>query len=367
MRQLVIRLTIFSLFGLLVFAPSREDFGYASDPFQQSIQEQRDAESGAGENDVRSLEPGKPHMRELAGGQRHAYRIRLAADQFLKAVIEQDGIDVAIQVLGPDGKHILEFDSESRKHGQESVSLVAEVAGDYGLIVQPKQQGIPAGCYEIWIEEIGVATNNDRALHKAHKLYEEHLRLLRAGKYEEALLLVEHALKIRERILGPDHPDVAAAFNGLAILNYYEGEYARAESLHQRALAIREKALGPNHPDVATSLNGLANLYWYKGDYAKAEPLHQRALAIRVNALGPEHPSVGISLNNLALLYHSTGDFAMAETLLQRALAIKDRALGTEHPSVAESLNNLGRLYRERGENAKAEPLHQRALAIWET
>ena len=29
---------------------------------------------------------------------------------------------------------------------------------------------------------------------------------------------------------------------------------------HKRALAIREKALGPDHPDVALSLNNLAGL-----------------------------------------------------------------------------------------------------------
>ena len=33
------------------------------------------------------------------------------------------------------------------------------------------------------------------------------------------------------------------------------GKYADAIPLYQRALAIREKALGPDHPDVATALN----------------------------------------------------------------------------------------------------------------
>src|SRR6266511_974187 len=80
MLHLVNRLTLFSLIGLLVVAPSREDFGYASDPFRQTTQERRGAGSGAGgENDVRALEPGKPHRRVLADGQRHTYRIRLAA------------------------------------------------------------------------------------------------------------------------------------------------------------------------------------------------------------------------------------------------------------------------------------------------
>ena len=48
---------------------------------------------------------------------------------------------------------------------------------------------------------------------------------------------------------------------GLANIYFYKGEYAKAEPLFQRALAIREKALGPDHPDVAETLGALARLY----------------------------------------------------------------------------------------------------------
>ena len=71
-----------------------------------------------------------------------------------------------------------------------------------------------------------------------------------------------------------------------------QGRYAEAEPLYKRALAIREKALGPDHPDVARSLNNLAELYENQGRYAEAEPLYKRALAIREKALGPDHPDV---------------------------------------------------------------------------
>ena len=37
-----------------------------------------------------------------------------------------------------------------------------------------------------------------------------------------------------------------------------QGSYAEAEPLYQRSLAIREKALGPEHPDLVMSLNHLA-------------------------------------------------------------------------------------------------------------
>ena len=49
---------------------------------------------------------------------------------------------------------------------------------------------------------------------------------------------------------------------------------------YKRSLAIVEKALGPDHPDVAASLNNLAVLYQHQGRYADAEPLYKRSLAI---------------------------------------------------------------------------------------
>lgn len=84
---------------------------------------------------------------------------------------------------------------------------------------------------------------------------------------------------------------------------YQAGRYQDAIVPAQRVLAIREKVLGPEHPNIATALNNLALLYKATGAYAKAEPLYQRALAIREKALGPEHPSTAHSLKNLAALY----------------------------------------------------------------
>jgi CHAT domain-containing protein/Tfp pilus assembly protein PilF len=331
------------------------------DLFQQSTQERRDA---GGENDVLALEPGKPHRRGLAGGQRHTYRIKLAADQFLKAVIEQDGIDVVARILGPDGKQIMEFDSENRPRGRETVAQVAEAGGDYQLVVQPKRKSAPAGDYEIRIEELRAATENDRALQEARRSYKRAADLLIADKPDGALPHFERALDIREKRLGPDHPDVGQAINGLAILHFYKGEYSKAEPFHQRALAILEKSLGAEHPDVANSLNNLALIYTTLGDYTKAEPLFQRALAIREKSLGAEHPDVANSLYSLANFYSDLGDYARAEPLYRRALTIREESFGQEHPGVATCLDDLALTYSHLGDYAKAEPLFQRALAI---
>jgi tetratricopeptide (TPR) repeat protein len=60
---------------------------------------------------------------------------------------------------------------------------------------------------------------------------------------------------------------VATSLNNLALLYRDQGRYEEAEPRFQRALEIREKALGPEHPDVAQSLNNLAGLYHDQGRY----------------------------------------------------------------------------------------------------
>ncbi|WP_437667593.1 tetratricopeptide repeat protein [Sorangium sp. So ce1182] len=190
--------------------------------------------------------------------------------------------------------------------------------------------------------------------------------LYRDGRLDAALSLARRALELREKALGPEHPDVATSLNNVAELYRATGDHARAVPLHERALAIREKALGPRHPDVATSLNNLAGLHSTRGDHARAEPLYQRALAILEKHFGPEHPEVATALNNLAWLHSTRGDHARAEPLYQRALAILEKALGPEHPEVATALNNLAGVYDAKGDYARAEPLFERALAILE-
>jgi CHAT domain-containing protein/Tfp pilus assembly protein PilF len=203
-------------------------------------------------------------------------------------------------------------------------------------------------------------------LQEAQAAYDEALKLQGAGRYAEAVARAEHALALREALLGSTHPDVATCLNLLGRVHTLQGNLDRAEALIQRGLAIREAALGKNHLDVAASLNNLANVYLDQALYSQAEPLHQRSLAIREAALGKNHPDVAASLNNLAILYYRQGMLARAEPLYQRSLAIKEAVLGKDHPSIASSLTNLASLYKDQGLYAQAEPLHQRSLAIRE-
>jgi class 3 adenylate cyclase/tetratricopeptide (TPR) repeat protein len=159
--------------------------------------------------------------------------------------------------------------------------------------------------------------------------------------YGQARPLYERALAMREKQLGPEHPDTAHSLNDLGCLLRDQGDRAGARPLFERALAINEKQLGPEHPDTASSLNNLASLLQDQGDRAGARPLYERALAIREKQLGPEHPDTAASINNLASLLRDQGNKVRARAMLNRALAICLKQLGPRHPDTITVRRNL--------------------------
>ncbi len=182
------------------------------------------------------------------------------------------------------------------------------------------------------------------------------------GRYEEAELLYYRALDIKEE----EHSDISTSLNNFASLLYLQGKYEEAEPLYCKALKISEKVLGAGHPKVATSLDNLALLFQKQGKYKEAEPLCRRALEIREEKLSAEHPKIATSLNNLASLLYLQGKYKEAEPLYRRTLSITEDVLGMEHPEVATSLNNLALLLQGQGRYEEAEPLCRRALYVKE-
>jgi tetratricopeptide (TPR) repeat protein len=178
--------------------------------------------------------------------------------------------------------------------------------------------------------------------------------------------LLRRALEIREKVLGPKHPDTATALTALGAVYFDKGDYVGAETLHRRALAIREKVLGPEHPDTATSRNSLAEVLLRKHDAGAAEPLFRQVLAVREKVLGPEHPDTATTLSDLGLTLAEEKKDVEAEVFYRRALAIREKTLGPEHFLTAVSLNLLATSLTSKGDYVGAEPLFRRVLVILE-
>ena len=186
------------------------------------------------------------------------------------------------------------------------------------------------------------------------------------GLMREARPLMEEALAIQRRHLGPDHPEVAATLHGLGwILAYTDGN-AAAQPLFELALEIREQALGPDHPDVAESLTSLADMILVLRGPDAARPLVERALAIQEAALGPDHVDLVGTLDTQSILLRYSGDAAGSRAVLARALAIQQAALGPDHAEVGWTLQRQGWHRFQDRDLAGAEESLQRALQIHE-
>ncbi|HEY3033153.1 MAG TPA: tetratricopeptide repeat protein, partial [Streptosporangiaceae bacterium] len=61
-----------------------------------------------------------------------------------------------------------------------------------------------------------------------------------------------HALSIKTRVLGPEHPEVAAGLNNLAVSLHRQGRVDEAEQAYRAALSIFEKTVPHTHLGAAT-------------------------------------------------------------------------------------------------------------------
>eukprot|EP00903_Cladosiphon_okamuranus_P009156 g8749.t1 len=135
--------------------------------------------------------------------------------------------------------------------------------------------------------------------------------------------------------------ELEGVLNNSAGLLEDQGKHDLAEPLYERSLAIREKALGPEHPDVAHSLNKRALLLESQGKFSQAEPLFKRTQEIFEKSLGADHPNVATILNKRAVLLSKQKKYTEAIPLLERALAIHTNNLGDNHPDTVNTRNNL--------------------------
>lgn len=191
--------------------------------------------------------------------------------------------------------------------------------------------------------------------------------------YEKAEPLFTRALKLREKVAGPESTEVAEVDNCLGMLKQQQQLYGQAEQFFQKALNILEKAAGATSVLVAEVLNNIGKNFYLQNDGTQAEPLLKRALAVMMMAnqqsvqkgetAAPSTEVAEVECN-LANAYLQNNKYAEAAALFQKALAIDSKALGEDHPYVAKILDGLAIASERQDQKDSAELFKKQAQAI---
>lgn len=184
------------------------------------------------------------------------------------------------------------------------------------------------------------------------------------GLYSRSETLARQAVAIRNRMLGPEHPQTLEAMDALEWAISRQRKTEEAAKLERETLAIRRRVLGNNDPNTARSMAYLAWSLQEEEHYAEAEALQRPALDIRRRFLGPEHPDTLVSMRDLAISLEMTGRLDEAEKLLRNALEIRRRVLGNDHPDTMTFMQDLAFTLRREGRYPEAERLLRETLDI---
>ena len=185
------------------------------------------------------------------------------------------------------------------------------------------------------------------------------LILGKRNKFKEAEALCKRALDIREKCLGPSHPDVAKQLNNLALLCQNQGKYDEVESYYRRAIEIYTKTLGIDDPNVAKTKNNLASAYLKQQKYKEAEQIYKDVLTRAQEKESLNKPPVILQQQQ------------QQQQEIQKCQQSKSGTTGgnydaqggwyktilTDQPTVTTTLKNLSLLYRRQGKYEAAETL----------
>src|SRR5215813_11030255 len=297
--------------------------------------------------DIRMLAAEATVERELSAGQTHSYRIALSARDYLRIVITPRGIALKPELFNPDSPKVV--GTYQTTSGLSTVSLIAEGAGNYRLNIRPDKDDAKVGRYEVKIESLRPATEQDKIRIAAESAEWAGTQDINAApeKWQEAIAKFEEALTLWRQLddrqgklrmlarLGREYSTIGEPQKAL---NYFWEAFLLAQALGDR---IQE----------ANLLLGFGGVYYRQAERQKAlEAFDQarQAFASMSRREGEASATLGIGL-----VHQSLGDH-------RRSLEYFEQALRTYSSlnlasKICDALNKIGVAYTAMGQMQQAQ------------
>ncbi|MEO8673673.1 MAG: serine/threonine-protein kinase, partial [Tahibacter sp.] len=142
---------------------------------------------------------------------------------------------------------------------------------------------------------------------------------------DEAIVILEQALRAQRAYYAGNHVAIADNEQGLSRAHRRRGEFSQAEALARDALAIVEASVPDPHVRRSDALDTLRQVLIDERHFDEAIVLGQRLIAMDVATLGPDHPGVATSQNTLGFTYMMDAQFGKAAEHFRAALELSER------------------------------------------
>ena len=306
------------------------------------------------------LLPGAGLDKELAGGQAHTYKISVASpNQYLRVVIEQQGINIVAVLYDSQNKELLRADYPGGAHGPIYVSTILQTAGDYRVEVRSTEKWANAGRYKIAIEDLRDVKPPDTERVAADKNFVEARQLYDGRNYKEALpkFQAANAYWRREK----DNHWMALTEYCVALTQMLLNDRETAAKHFDNSLAVQidERLDWRLRASVFNDRGG--NLGRLNNEQKARESLNE---AFRIYEKHHDRRGQASVFNNIGFLHLSAGRYREATEILSKGLPL--RRAENDRASEAILFNNIAGGLDQIGETRAALDGYQKALHIWE-
>lgn len=275
--------------------------------------------SGQAPAAAQRLSPKHPAEGQLRGGETRDFSIDLRAGQFVRVEVTHSlGFDLAVSILTPEGKLLVEMNGRNGFMWRESVSCVAETGGAYGLQVKALGTTDSTGVYRVSVSEPRATVAADRKRVDAERVFAEGRRL-----YDESNGVAPEAEKRFTAALGVwreigDREWEALTLTHLGWTHSATGRNEQAIDSLSRALAIFQEV--KDRTGEGKAANGLGIAFNDTKQYVRARDSYELALAIRREL--KDRRGEGVTLANLGDVYMNLGQSERARKHFEQALLI---------------------------------------------
>ena len=256
------------------------------------------------------------------------------------------GLMVALNAVGqsPVGQTPAGQSQEDKAQSLNSQGNRLSEVGKYVEAESPYREAI-----EIW-RSMGPAYEG----HTAGSLLNYGVALSGLGQRPAAAKVLEEALALHRKALGPNHHRTLSNMNLLASNYLMLSETVKARPLLTAALEIGRQYF-PDDIQTARSLEGMSNLLIKDDRPAEALPLAAEALGIAIRSTGEESVDTALAYTSVAEAHRYLGAPERALPLYRKARMLYEKAVGPDHPRVATLLSQEGLLLMNEGKLNMAE------------